>query len=283
MKTDKQIFGIFAAFPQWIFELTGLPWPGPCQLLSVSLKAIEQTADGVVYPDSVIEPLTVIEFQFQLDPTIYARIVIEMALVQQSNAMRDVQGVIFFFDEKLDPKTDPWRQVVHAFYLDELINGLAQREPDHPLVAVFRPVLLESEERLEKEARQYYNQIKSSDLPKPSVSLLLDIFVNWIEQRFDKKGKQEIEEMLIGALPDLRETQSGKDLIQIGRVEGKIEGKEQGKIEGKIEGLLLVLTSRFGEVPPELKEQIRQFSAGDKIDQAILQAVKIDSINELTL
>ena len=26
MKTDKQIFGIFAAFPQWIFELTGLPW-----------------------------------------------------------------------------------------------------------------------------------------------------------------------------------------------------------------------------------------------------------------
>ncbi len=94
----------------------------------MSLKAIEQIADGVVYPESDLAPLTVVEFQFQFDATIYARLVIEMALVQQSNAMRDVQGIIFFFDEKLDPKTEPWRQVVHAFYLDELINDLAQRD-----------------------------------------------------------------------------------------------------------------------------------------------------------
>ena len=89
--------------------------------------------------------------------------------------------------------------------------------------------------------------------------------------------------MLIGALPDLRDTQSGKDLIQIGRAEGKEQGKEQGKIEGKIEVLLLVLTSRFGELSPQLTDRIRQLSAGDKLDRAILQAVTIDSINELTL
>ncbi len=89
--------------------------------------------------------------------------------------------------------------------------------------------------------------------------------------------------MLIGALPDLRDTQSGKDLIQIGRAEGKEQGKEQGKIEGKIEVLLLVLTSRFGELSPQLKDRIRQLSTGDKLDRAILQAVTIDSIHELTL
>ena len=31
--------------------------------------------------------------------------------------------------------------------------------------------------------------------------------------------------MLLGQLPDLRETQSDKDLVAIGRVEGKTEGK----------------------------------------------------------
>jgi hypothetical protein len=32
-------------------------------------------------------------------------------------------------------------------------------------------------------------------------------------QRFSDRGKEEIEAMLLGQLPDLRETQAGKDLI----------------------------------------------------------------------
>ena len=31
--------------------------------------------------------------------------------------------------------------------------------------------------------------------------------------------------MLLGQLPDLRDTQTGKDLIAIGKLEGKLEGK----------------------------------------------------------
>jgi len=48
VKTDKQVYSIFSLNPRWLFELTGLAWPGPCKWKSVALKAIEQTADGVL-------------------------------------------------------------------------------------------------------------------------------------------------------------------------------------------------------------------------------------------
>jgi len=84
--------------------------------------------------------------------------------------------------------------------------------------------------------------------------------------------------MLIGSLPDLRETPSGKDLIHIGRMEGKIEGE----IKGKIERLLLVLNSRFGQLDPKLKERIEQISAIEQADRLLLRALEIASIDELT-
>lgn len=74
MKTDKQLYELFSAQPLWIFELTGLKPPGKCELQSIVLKAIEQQADAVVVPESVNEPLTVVEFQFQDDPQIYTRV-----------------------------------------------------------------------------------------------------------------------------------------------------------------------------------------------------------------
>jgi len=33
---------IFEAYPEWVFELTGRPWPGPCRFQSVTLKAIQR-------------------------------------------------------------------------------------------------------------------------------------------------------------------------------------------------------------------------------------------------
>jgi len=94
MKTDKQIYSIFSLQPRWFFDLTRMKWPGPCQWKSVSFKAIEQTTDGVLYPNDVAELLTVAEFQAQFDAFIYARIAIEMAMLQREEQNRGVQGVV---------------------------------------------------------------------------------------------------------------------------------------------------------------------------------------------
>jgi hypothetical protein len=85
--------------------------------------------------------------------------------------------------------------------------------------AAFRPVLFESAETREKEATGYYNLITSSELDEDVRATLQDVFASWLEQRFSDKSKQEIEMLLLGALSDLRETRSGKDLIHIGWLE----------------------------------------------------------------
>ncbi len=83
--------------------------------------------------------------------------------------------------------------------------------------------------------------------------------------------------MLIGELPGVQETQLGKDLIQI----GKSEGRTEGKIEGKIESLLLLLNARFGPLGVELQQQVESLDSSEKLDRLVLQAARVDSLDEL--
>jgi len=285
MKTDKQLYALFAANPLWIFELTKIDSPGPAVMKSVALKAIERTADGVVFPESPEPPLSVVEFQFQFDAAIYTRIVLEMALLQQQYVGRGIQGIILFADRSLDPRAEPWVKVVQTFYLGELLTDLELRSPEHPLVAVFRPIMEENEAALEKEIGRYYNQITSSDLPESIRIALIDVFLNWVGQRFRYKDKQEIEEMIIGALPDIRETQLGKDLIQIGWSEGKLEGKLEGNVEGqleaKIDSLLLVLQARFGVVDAQIVNRVKKIEIIKHLDELLVQVLAVGSPSDL--
>jgi predicted transposase YdaD len=56
-------------------------------------------------------------------------------------------------------------------------------------------------------------------------------------QRLPFKGAKEIEEMLLGKLPDIRNTRSGQDLIAIGIAQGIEKGIEQGVKKGREEGI----------------------------------------------
>ncbi len=120
MKTDKELYRIFEVAPEWVFDLAGLPSPGKSTLQSVTIKALERRADGVIVPDAPDQPLTIVEFQFQADDTIYRRTVVEMAAVQDAFPRRVVQGVIFFGYNKLDPQTEPWTKEIEMMLLGEL-------------------------------------------------------------------------------------------------------------------------------------------------------------------
>jgi predicted transposase YdaD len=258
-----------------VFLLAGQPSPGKCRFESIAIKAIETHCDGVLVPDAADEELTVVEIQGYNDAGIYERLVIEMALVQKQNAGREVQGMILFLDESLDPKTEPWTRIVRSISLRESISQVQRTDPHHPLVAVFSPLLIESEEVLEREAAPCYNWIQSSELPEAARKTLAEVFISWLEQRFSHKGKREIEKMLVGQLPDLRETQSGKDLIAIGRAEGKAEGKA--------EGLLRLLEIRFGEVPGALREGIQKVDSDERIDSLYELALRITQLSDFKL
>ena len=189
--------------------------------------------------------------------------------------MRPVQGLIFFGYNNLDPQTAPWNRVVQAFVLRDVVEAFERDHPEHPLVAVFKPLLVENEVVLESEAVGYYRTIKYSELPAACKSSLLEVFVSWLEQRLSHKSKKEIEIMLLGELPELEETQSGKDLIRIGEERGIRVGEQRGIRVGEERGIrvgeqrglqkaiLVSLRARYGTVPAALQEKIRMLTVDE--------------------
>jgi hypothetical protein len=272
MRTDTQLFKVFSAQPEWVFQLANLPSPGASTFKSLTIKALERRTDGVVIPEALVQPVTVIEFQFWKDPKIYTRVVVEMAAVQESQQMRPVQGLIFFGYNGLDPKTEPWNQVVKTFLLPDMVRELERSHPGHPLAAAFKPLLVDNEAELEREAAGYYRTICDSDLPMDSKTTLLDVFVSWLEQRLKHKGKKEIEMMLLGELPDLEETQSGKDLIQI--------GEARGEARGLAKAILTYLAARHDSIPDELEQQIRSLQV-EQAEQVLQYVLRCESLDEL--
>ena len=221
--------------------------------------------------------MTVVEVQGYYDQNIYARTALEMSMLQKQNPHREIRGIILFLDPTLDPKTIPWTRIIQSISLAEAVNRVQKDDPHHPIIAVFQPLLIENSENLEREAGVCYARIKNSMLPQPSKEILLEVFLSWIEQRLSHKGKKEIEEMMLGQLPDLRDTQSGKDLIAI----GKLEGKREGKLEGKQEDLLEVLEIRFGGVSSELKEQVLKIDSIDSIDRIYKRSLTASKLSEV--
>jgi flagellar biosynthesis/type III secretory pathway protein FliH len=107
--------------------------------------------------------------------------------------------------------------------------------------------------------------------------LIFEANPQWLEQRFVEKGKTEIEKMLVGQLPDLRETQSGKDLIAI----GVQEGIEKGIEKGKRDSLIQVLESRFGRLDSRLLEKLDAIKGLELLDKYFRRALTIQSLDHL--
>lgn len=70
--------------------------------------------------------------------------------------MREVQGIIFFGETGLDPRTRPWTSLIRSIVLIDELRHLAERSPEHPLLAVFQPLLAERETDLERTAGGFY-------------------------------------------------------------------------------------------------------------------------------
>ena len=74
--------------------------------------------------------------------------------------------------------------------------------------------------------------------------------------------------MLLGELPELEETQSGKDLIRIGEQRGEKRGEKRGEERGLLRGadqeltsvILTITKTRFGELPKPWQSRVSSLS-----------------------
>ena len=259
METDKQIYLIFQWQPQWVFLLLHETPPAGARFESVTLKSIEKRVDAAWVPSDTTLAIFVAEFQGYDDHLIYVRIVQAMAMLRSQYPKREVRGLVFFLESRFDPDSDPWREFVQVIYLDEALEQLSREQPDHPMVAVFAPLFASSEEVLETEAAECYTRLDSPELDRASVAGLQEVFVSWLMQRLPFKGAKEIEEMLLGKLPDIRNTRSGQDLIAIGIEQGIKKGREEGIDQGKLVGQVQLLES-LCHLIPTMEAQLRSMS-----------------------
>ena len=268
MDTDKQLFQLFAACPEWLFELAGLEPPGASEFRSFTVKELERRTDGLIVPKNPKQPLTIVEFQFSRDDAIYRRVVSEMLAAQEAFRGRMVRGLILFGSRRCDPKTEPWTQLVQAIVIDEAVEAFRKKHLRHPLTAVLQPVIEARDDVLESTAVDSFRTIEQSSLSQHRKEILSTVFLDWIAQRFPAKSKEEIEVMLFGKLTPLEETQCGKDLIRIGEERGLAKGQAIGRDEARDEGwnesVLDFLSLKFPEAPQTIKKRIPKLSKPQK-------------------
>jgi len=155
--------------------------------------------------------------------------VMEMAAIGIKHRQNTYYGIIIFADKTIDPVSEPWSSLfiknspaLQVFYFDELLKSLKEKEPGHPLVAVFQPYLQKDELILEKEAADYYNQIQRCSISEDMKKSLSAVFISWMLIRFKDKSYQEVLKMLTLTTP-LEETVAYKELVAIGEKNTQIE------------------------------------------------------------
>ncbi len=243
MHTDKQVYQLFKYCPEAIFEFAELKAKGPFRLESISVKALERITDGLVLSEDASEPITVIEVQFQRDSSIYNRLVLTMAQIQLTHDLRPVRGIIFFAERALDPRVAPWADAIQAVYLDEVLAHREARDPNDPIVAVFKPVLEQDSAALEMHAARYYRNIQSSQLTGSQIAALSEVFISWLLERLQDRTAQDLAMIL--DLPSIKDTRAGKEIYEEGIEKGIEKGIGKGRDEGLEEAVITILESRF--------------------------------------
>jgi predicted transposase YdaD len=281
VETDKQLFSIFRAGPHWLFELLDMPTPaGGCKFESITIKALETRLDGLMRPHSDTEPLRVVEFQWRYDAAIYPRIVTEMALVQPREAMRAIAGLVLFAHKGLDPQTKPWTKVVDAYYLPDALEKLTARDPQHPLLAAFAPLVEASDSKLEAKAAGFYRIITSSPVSSNERQALDEAFMSWLMHRFKTHTRKEIQQML--DLPSLKNTVSGRELWDEGLERGREQGLERGLEQGIIATLVRLAKRKFPGVQASTIQRIESldYLSAEALTDEILDLGSVEALEQ---
>ncbi|NJO86446.1 MAG: DUF2887 domain-containing protein [Synechococcaceae cyanobacterium RM1_1_27] len=128
MHTDSPFYQLFLLLRESIFYL--ISWdPALAEFYdftSVEIKELKRRIDGVYFPQRVEDPFIFVEVQFQPDPTLYQRLVMEglTYLSQQDPANEDWLMVAIWPSQSLDPGIPGYYKTfqhqIMRVYLDQL-------------------------------------------------------------------------------------------------------------------------------------------------------------------
>ena len=92
--------------------------------------------------------------------------------------------------------------------------------------------------------------------------------MSWLGQRLTHRSKKEIENMLIGELPELVDTRAGQDILKI--------GEERGLVEAAV----ILLEAKRGRLTKSLRQRLQTLGA-KQLRQLLADAIPWESLDLL--
>jgi predicted transposase YdaD len=266
MQTDQLFQEYFQVAPGALFELLQIQPPCAYQFTSPVFKTSERRMDGFLAPAQSGNPYYFVEFQGYRDKHIYWRAL--YPVVRHHEMAADLKQqmwkvVVLFLDKAHDPGVATLGPLAHdakRWLISGVIPDLLAHVPNaSPLLNVLRPLLVATVEEVEREGPLWVQSIQQMPQLNPGQhSVLVDLLVKFIMQRFVQLPYKELERML--NLTPLEQTRAGRELIELGETKGREEGREEGRVEGRVEGLhdaiRIVLLTRFPHTLQELMTRL---------------------------
>ncbi|HIK36032.1 MAG TPA: Rpn family recombination-promoting nuclease/putative transposase [Thermosynechococcus sp. M98_K2018_005] len=277
MHRDSLFYQLFAQLPQTLFDLLGIDTPPGYRFDSVELKQTAFRIDGVFVPPDPSGTVYFCEVQFQRDNTFYQRFFSEIFLYLRlhDGTFSDWQAVVIYPDRQAEQETFQAYQLLvnsdrlHRVYLNELGSLEAL-----PLSLALMQLTVLPEAEMATAARFLAERTRTEAVPRPEV--IMELITTIVLYKFTKLSREEVLRMLGFTTEELKRTRFYQEVYaearEEGRQEGRLEGRQEGRKEGLQEGLqqglqqgeaaivLRQLRRRFGSVPSDLEERIRQLS-----------------------
>ncbi len=252
MKTDSIFYKIFLEFPSSFFDLIGEPSikESNYKFASQEIKQLSFRLDGLFLPkvEDPNLPLFLVEVQFQPDEDLYYRLFGEFMLyLKQYKPQNPWQIVVIYPTRKIE-REQPlnFRNMLNLpeltrIYLDELGEAA-----DNSLGVGMIQLVVQSEQKAVPQAKELIEKTKTQVTDQKIQEQLIDLIQKIIVYKLPQKSREEIEAMF--ELSDLKQTKVYQEALSEGRQQ---EGANL---------VLLILNSRFPELPSSITEQIRGLS-----------------------
>ena len=290
MRTDEHLLMIFQEHPEWLFDFTGTPNPGPCRMASENQKKVvnlQLSSDSVFRPIETNRTIFVVEFlltAFKDDP--YINIVQKMTIIQQGEIplsqpkkkggrrrrsgkpKRGVEGILIISNQLTDPATSPWNRIIETLVFEDIAAKFCTDHPDHPLTPLLRPIYLANENELERHVGEDYAALREMEKSGSISSQVCDAYLDLVWQRFRERPIEEIKKMITFEEVDLKESVAGKQIW------------DEAAATERADVLLEQAKKRFGKVKAATVKKIRALSAED-LNQLTLDLLDLESLAEL--
>lgn len=253
MQTDQLFQEYFQVAPGAFFELLQIQPPCAYRFTSPVFKTSERRMDGFLAPVEADKPYYFIEFQGYRDKHIYWRALYPVVRHHETADLKQQawKCVVLFLDKSHDPGVETLGPLAHdakRWLITGVIPKLLADVPNaSPLLTVLRPLIATDIEEVEREGPQWVTSIQQMPQLDPGQhGVLVNLLVKFIMQKFVELPYKELERML--KLTPLEQTRAGRELMELGKVEGRAEGRK----EGLYNAIRIVLLTRFPHTSQEV-------------------------------